>query len=758
MTPKRPLQSQRKDLDRLPRPTPATALAETMGRLQERFGARSDRFSQLLGKMASHQVFGSTVVGRNALTEEEAAELRGLADGAYTDFVREAKEAIKALRGLLGKGDPLYTLGWLCMTNLMAPWGGYFEPTHRGRESNIELAAGLLLTQPPNTERNLSDRDLQAVHDSLERLSLLTLLRNMTKPDTGETADIRFISTMNWMMLRGTSYAEHGADLAREVYRPYSQWALENYGFTVDDALAVANAVQALVSERISRARRGIPEAMERFAGKKMTLTDSLQGAAAVRKFFRDLGEAPAFTVEDLAERGLPTDRVKAVLAELSADPGSLPPGTYTSLFDKSPLVRTPFVGLGGRYILPIPGGVLRDGVALLEDRFVGKLKKFTDSRAKTLDRLAVQYLLVALPGGRGFTNLFYESGELDGLVLFDRVALVVEGKGFGLSPQARRGDMARLRGDLAEAVEEAWEQGARARDYLRVEGDSVFVNADGSEVLRIPRGSIDTIFIVNPTLYELGGHATQLPALRALGLFEEGEYPWSVFVNDLRVISETSSNPAVFLHYFTWRARLPLGDRLIAMDEIDIWSSYLLGERFGNLADDGMMQVGTSTTDFDDYYAGLAGTGPKTAKPEKLLPPTCAKRFVEKMARDRPRGWLSASGVLLDLSLPELAALDIKGQQLCKRANVTRSVCTLTCGRFRLLALPRGGKLRNAASEGRTPTEATFNIYLRGTAGKHMEILWAETLKPVTFELSAFEKEILEASGFKQPEEGGGS
>ena len=103
-------------------------------------------------------------------------------------------------------------------------------------------------------------------------------------------------------------------------------------------------------------------------------------------------------------------------------------------------------------------------------------------------------------------------------------------------------------------------------------------------EVLRLDPGSIDEVIIVNPTLHQLAGHASQLQRLRSLGLFAEGEYPWSVFINDLRIISETADNAAVFLHYLTWRARLPLGERLLVGDEIDLWSSYLLCERFRGL------------------------------------------------------------------------------------------------------------------------------------------------------------------------------
>jgi hypothetical protein len=74
---------------------------------------------------------------------------------------------------------------------------------------------------------------------------------------------------------------------------------------------------------------------------------------------------------------------------------------------------------------------------------------------------------------------------------------------------------------DLGGAVEGAWTQGARARDYLLRDEAAVFV---------------------------------------------------TVFINDLRVLSETADNAAVLLHYLTWRARLPLGERVTVMDELDLW------------------------------------------------------------------------------------------------------------------------------------------------------------------------------------------
>jgi hypothetical protein len=121
-----------------------------------------------------------------------------------------------------------------------------------------------------------------------------------------------------------------------------------------------------------------------------------------------------------------------------------------------------------------VPGKVLRDALELLEDRFMRGVSTFSTVRARTLDRLAVGYLKDLLPGSDGYTNLHYNDTELDGLVIFENLAFVVEGKGSALSVQARRGDVVRLGRDLGRAVEEAWTQGARARDYILGREDAV--------------------------------------------------------------------------------------------------------------------------------------------------------------------------------------------------------------------------------------------------------------------------------------------
>jgi hypothetical protein len=714
---------------------PVQAIEANHRDLARRLGARDDRYSQLLAKSLFDEQAGVELMTRSGLTPEKHQELAELTPEAHALFQQQAAEAITRLRGLLAECDPRYVVAYMKTSNLLATWGSYFEPTHEGRESSVELVAGLLLTQPaPAPVPATKDETLIAIVSTIAELDDLALLRNLSAPqdDDPTSGELRFSSALGWMTLRGTSYEHHGQDLARAVFEPHDAWSLQRFGFTIDDVLGVGRTADELTEQRLN------------------ALLDDA-AAAGLRGFAdvlaRGITEHTTFTADDLVAAGLPKARVDAVLAELSASVGSLGPGDYNGLFDRSPLVERPFLAHHGRYLLVVPGMLLRDTVAGLENRYVRERNSFTKSRATTLDTLAVGHLATLLPGAQAFTNLFYEEFEVDGLVIFESNAFVVEGKAKPISVQGKRGDLTRLRCDIGHSVEEALRQGVRAADYLRSDSDAVFADEQGNEAVRIAPGTIDNIVIVNATLHELGGHATQLPRLQTLGLFSDGQYPWSIFINDLRVIAETSDNVAVFLHYLRWRARLPLGDRVTVMDELDLWGSYLLGERFGALADGGHYMVGNSSTDFDAYYAGVLGNGPAAPKPGKFLHEPLTS-FVAAMSRDRPEGWLDAAGVCLDLSLTELAFVCASARRTWREANRRGEVVFANAGRVELVGLPRGATVASVRDEAvaKGDHDATFRIYVRGSKARKGEVAWAEQLRPVEFELSDFEQAALAA------------
>lgn len=719
--------------------------------LAERFAKRGDRLSQLLSRVVHDEHAGQYLVTRSALSADEYKELERIRPEAHKALRIELDEAYGRLRGLLEGADPFHLIATIQFANLFVAWGSYYEPTHEGSEAKVELVCGFLATQPPNrTGQRPEPKAMQAIFDELDRIEELVLLVNLTMRagDDHRAAALRFSGAMRWMSLRGNSFAGHGAELAQEVYRRYDDWMLETFGFTVDDVLQVGQAATGLTAKRMNDLGRDGAEAMNR-AGP----TDGSGFAAAVMAmlelFETRIRGVAAFTAADLLgfRDSLDPERTRAVLEDLSIEVGSLEATAYTGLFDVNPLRERPLLRMGDEFVLAIPGMLTRDADALLEPRLIAGRPNFPRHRAKTLDRLAVEYVSDVLPGAAAHTNLYYEDTELDGLVLFDDFAVVIEGKAGGMSVPARRGDVRRLREDIQRNVEDAWRQAARARAYLLRDEDSTFRDENGEVILHVPAGSIHDVVIVNPTLHELGGHASQLGGLRALGLFPEDELPWSVYINDLRVIAETSDNAAVFLHYPVWRSRLPLGDGVVVWDEIDLWASYLMCERFTPLSEHGEIVVANSSTDFDAYYDGLAGHGPRSKRPAKFLKEPVTS-FVSRMAEERPAGWRSAAGACLDLSIPELAVVATKATEIAKEAARDKSVVGIEVGRLSLLGVPPGHEATTVVSDYRVPEgDPTLVVACRLTTGAEAEVAWAGYRKPVTFELSAFERAAFDAA-----------
>lgn len=686
------------------------------GQLAERFANRSDRFSQLLSRVLQDEHAGQYLVTRSALSADEHEELQRIRPDAQKALRLELDEAYGRLRHLLEGGDPFHIVATIQCASLFVAWGSYYEPTHEGSEARVELVCGFLASQPANrTGRRPEPREMQAIFDELEHIEELVLLVNLTMPvgDDHWSAALRFSGAMRWMSLRGNSFEGHGPDLARAVYQPHDEWLLETFGFRVDDVLNVGRTIINLWETRMNDLGRDGAAAMNRSGGPgdQPGFGEALR--ATLDLFETRIRGVAAFTIDELLDsaKSLDADRARAVLDELSIEVGGLETSAYTGLFDVNPLREHPLLRMDDEFVLAVPGMMTRDADALLEHRLLAGQPNFPRQRARTLDCLAVQYLTDLLPGAAAYTNIHYEDTELDGLVLFDDVALVVEGKAGGMSVPARRGDVRRLRRDIRNNVEDAWRQASRARTYLLRDEDSIFRDEHSEVAIRIPAGSVRDVVIVNPTLHELGGHASQLGGLRALGLFPEAELPWSVYINDLRVISETSDNAAVFLHYPVWRSRLPLGNGVVVWDEIELWASYLLCERFAPLSKHGKIVVASSSVDFDAYYSGLAKYGPKSKRPGKFLKEP-VKSFVSRMAEERPPGWRSAAGACLDLSLPELAVVAGRATEVATEAARDESVVVLDAGRLSLLGVPPAIDATTAVSDDRVPAgDPTFVV-----------------------------------------------
>lgn len=672
------------------RPLPIEAIHMKREQFRRDLASRSDTFSQLLAKAMGSEKLSHELIHERQISAKEHERIREEGAKQHTAFRQAFDESFARIREVMRASHPLGVLARVMSLNIFSGWGTYFEPTAKGSEADVEILAGIIATQPAaeGTVDPPNPRDVQTTFDSLKEMAdllpLLLVTEEILRDEPPETSQIRFFTRSYFARVRGHAYQHHAQDLALEIYRPLDQWMLEHVGFTISDVIELGTAVVDLMQDKFNALMRESLDqgaAAVRLASTKES-PQWLKGAVtefggkvvrqglAFAAIEEGLTDSLTFTLEEVTKLiSGHAERVTSALQRLSIDMGSVEEGQFRSSFDMNPLVDRPFLHWSDRFILPVPGMLAREYPTLLEEDLLREHKGFAKHRARVLEQLTIKYLSSALPRSSTYSNLYYETSadgeirryELDGLILFDRVAFIIEGKATALSLQSQRGDLTRIQRDLGRAVEEAYEQGARARDYMNSPNGATFTDDKGNPLLRIEPGSFDYTFIVNPTLHSLADHAPQLGRLRALGLFARGDFPWSVYINDLRVICEMIQAPSELIHFLIWRAALPLGERVIAVDELDLFGSYLFGERMARVFEDEeiIMQVISSSTDFDDYYMGLTGGGPKKRKPELFTIPL-VREFLTRMTDEQPAGWLEASFACLDLSLQDLAFVDV--------------------------------------------------------------------------------------------------
>ena len=116
-------------------------------------------------------------------------------------------------------------------------------------------------------------------------------------------------------------------------------------------------------------------------------------------------------------------------------------------------------------------------------------------------------------------------------------------------------------------------------------------------------------------------------------------------------------------------------------------------------------------------------------------------------MAVERPRGWRHASGACLELSIPELAMVSSEATQVARFATGMGECVKHEIGRVAVIGLPHPNLASSMRGDAEPSSNATLVIYCHEDAPERPKIVWARYAKPVTFELSDFERAAFNAS-----------
>ena len=629
-------------------------------------------------------------------------------EGPVLTIKESAAQAGQAIAPLLarieaasGGIDPVELLCQMSVIHLMHPVNEFPDPDKMGlRQVQLEFLAWLLLSQlaMPAMDRVVGGDVLDALTAALDEYFSTYAVALLSSPDDESWSkaqlSLRHMLQLEAVYVRGDGLPEQVERFAADLYGPHDEWLVANLGFTIDQAVRFTKAVFSLVADKLDAAKQRAnaeaeqarvlflevlewnPDTLAPAESEVVERVRSIGPDAVAQQYacaglFHRLSEKMGFSAAELAahlgEEGGPTG-MERFLDRMSRDVTDTilePPDPLAF----NPLAKTPLIRRGGRYFLPVPP-LLYDALLNTLHFDMWRDETYRDiydrKRAEWLERRALDAFAQLLPGARIHHSLTYgpkgKKKELDGLVLYDNRLILIECKWKKLTVTARQGNVEAAQTDLRQAVAESFEQGCRAREYIRLsKGHATFMDSSRVTV------EIDPLAVRETYVVSLLGHggfsvlAANLPRIAPPEIFQRGEYPWALSINDLETVAEFMETPSQLFDYLKRRAALVADGRFRLHDEWDLLGVYLSG----HLSPDDPAYSGYqhitlvgSDSDIDRYLRAREEPAlPRRDFPRRSLPATIS-RLVRQIDECGQAGRSDFLVELLGLPDPTLIAV----------------------------------------------------------------------------------------------------
>ncbi|MFZ2455384.1 MAG: hypothetical protein WAX07_02800 [Candidatus Altiarchaeia archaeon] len=424
-------------------------------------------------------------------------------------------------------------------------------------------------------------------------------------------ASLRTDVILWYVFFRGESRPTHHIDMLKAIFSEHNAFLRKHYNFTIDEIINIIYNLgeqltrnllkcdvtpllkerdelynQFLVTEGITDSSKLSTSDIATLESKFSSLPE-IKGKDARLYYLRNIIVTNPFEIDPTEE--IPIEFLRQFSSKLGDNSiFNFRESPYWPTND-SIVHESPFVEKQGKFYVFAPHILFRNLGSILENWIQKKDPKYfkenyLPKRAEYLERKTVQYFRDIFKEADVFGKLYYfveENGEqkrveIDGLVIYDNNILVIEAKSGNWSRSARRGSPLRMKDNLKKLVDESYTQATRTKKYItESKKPAIFYFENGSEAITI-KLSDPNIFLINVTLGSLGQISTKLAQLKNVDIISGNDNFWSVFINDLRVISELIEFPSEFLDYLKKRNRLNNYPYVHASEELDFFMFYL--------------------------------------------------------------------------------------------------------------------------------------------------------------------------------------
>lgn len=439
----------------------------------------------------------------------------------------------------------------------------------------------------------------------------------------------------NTMTIRNWGHREQVIRLTKELFMPIDNLIKKEYEISVINLIKMLESILDTVELKLNKRNQlihdvynssDISQMIELFT--EFYPSINKKKLYAIKSKFKTKEEFALYLILDLSNQFLKeiytiklSEFVKAypeevnentlnnIIRNWSFNVGDLSDFPTEYVFLGNPIWKKPLIKVDETtYCWPITGLFISFCVELIETIFIDdqRLNKiYRKRRAHFLEKSIEELFKRNFESAEIHSNLRWDEGENDLLVLIDSYAIIVEAKSRKISDSARRGSFERLQKEIKKLIVEPSKQAIKFSEYIENNKNKVEFTNKKDEKICVDLSKIKTILTLGVTFDLFAYLASKIPLLAEIGLTKDDVILTpNMSLADLEIFFDLLETDSEKIHYLIKRYNLEKEIDYMA-DELDLLAFYLqTGFNFGdtNFNNTFLQLYGASEEILDSY------------------------------------------------------------------------------------------------------------------------------------------------------------
>ncbi len=610
---------------------------------------------------------------------EEQERFKKLEKETLPKMEIEIRKLIEDIKKDLLSCDPKQLLDYLGVTFSLTNSGKIMEDIDNLNNSYLDYLTSFITSlkledynldaEPSEEMVNNLKSNIEELHQQVIYYFMVTSVDKDKNPD-----DMRFLQSLNYFIIKGDSYPEHKIKLCKELFSKYDELLLKNYGINseqlINELIKIANSPLSNMEIQIKYTKE-LKKIYEIFKNKadiaeKKGIFLNFESSDEIKDTKEILSKIESETkikymdsIFKINSSLLPKDLLDKISLRIGDNEifknGKIQyfPMNESLIYDK------PLIKIDDNYFCFNSPAMQYNLDTIIENIILSLIvpnkqsKQYYKKKGDYLEDISVELFQKILPSSEAYLNLKYNvDDEVDGIVIYDNNIFIIEAKSNKFAISAKKGNTDKIKRNTSDIIEKAYQQAKRAKEYIESNEVSEFRDKRTKKViLKINKSKINNIYMIN-TLEPLMHITANLNSLERFGFVKGKDWIWSVYINDLRIISEIIESPTEFLLYLERRIKINDYPQIKTMEEINIFGLFLHNGLYFDDIDfpknNYMMTVSSFSEPIDEYYLSKEGILEKKVKKPSYIKKCKTNKIVQKIENIKQDKFSTISKLLL--------------------------------------------------------------------------------------------------------------